>query len=251
MQITSFDNTSNTEVAEIIDQNNQIFIDANKARLADLSQYSTEALEWLMMEHFQFSFSNVQFLTDAAEKTAAFDTDAVEQELIRNCNEEHSHAAMYQAALKKVDCDVEQRREFAPTTEFLATIDKLSNSGESSVLGTMFATETAAIFEHEVFLDISKEVIKRKDWGSTGDDLVDFHEMHLGGVEQSHREELGIFLRGIAPAQGIAEKDGERPTIDTHKAMAGAEDAINTMQIWWDKLLDEAVAMSKTPEAVA
>lgn len=246
MQSTNVERAANMEVAAIIDQNNQVFIDANKARLADLSQYSTEALEWLMMEHFQFSFANVHFLTDAAEKTGAFDTDAVKEELIRNCAEENGHAAMYRAALKKVDCDVDQREEFVPTTEFLATIDDLSNGEPSAVLGTMFATETAAIFEHEVFLDISNEVIRRRGWGDTGKDLVWFHEMHLGGVEQSHRDELGIFLRGITPAQGIAEKDGDRPTIDTHKALDGADVAIETMTVWWNKLLAEATAMSQT-----
>ncbi|MEB4592749.1 hypothetical protein VSS37_17325 [Candidatus Thiothrix sp. Deng01] len=246
MQATSVDATANMEVADIIDKKNQVFIDANKARLANLGQYSTEALEWLMMEHYQFSFANVHFLTDASEKTAAFDTDAVANELVRNCAEENGHAAMYRAALKKVDCDVEQREDFAPTTHFLATIDKLSNGEPSAVLGTMFATETAAIFEHEVFRDISKEVIKRRNWGAVGDDLVWFHDMHLGGVEQSHREELGVFLRGITPAQGIAAKDGERPTIDTQKALAGAEKAIETMKVWWIDLLAEATAISQS-----
>lgn len=239
------------EVAEIIDQKNQVFIDANKARLADLSQYSTEVLEWLMMEHFQFSFANVHFLTEAAENTAAFDTDAVKEELIRNCAEENGHAAMYRAALKKVDCDVDQREDFTPTSEFLETIDELCTAEPSAVLGTMFATETAAIFEHEVFLDISNEIIKRRGWGDAGKDLVWFHEMHLSGVEQAHREELGIFLRGITPAQGVAEKDGERPTIDTQKALAGAEKAIETMKVWWDQLLAEAVAVSQSSRAVA
>lgn len=251
MQSVNVDGAANTEVAAIIDINNQVFIDANKARLADLSQYSTEALEWLMMEHFQFSFANVHFLTDAAESTAAFDTDAVKEELIRNCAEENGHAAMYRAALKKVDCDVEQREEFTPTTEFLATIDELSNGDPSAVLGTMFATETAAIFEHEVFRDISKEVIQRRGWGDAGDDLVWFHDMHLSGVEQAHRDELGIFLRGITPAQGIAEKEGDRPTIDTQKALASADTAIETMKVWWDKLLAEAMTVSQNARAVA
>lgn len=243
---------ANVEVAQIIDRTNQVFIDANKARLADLSQYSTEVLEWLMMEHFQFSFANVHFLTEAAEKTASFDTGAVSEELVRNCAEENGHAAMYRAALKKVDCDVDERAAFAPTDEFLEQMDQLCSKDDASqVLGTLFATETAAIFEHEVFRDISKEVIKRRGWETTGDDLVWFHDMHLSGVEQAHREELGIFLRGITPAQGIAQKDGERPTIDTNKALAGAEVAVKTMADWWTKLLDTAVVNSQSARAVA
>ncbi|OUD12279.1 hypothetical protein TPSD3_14270 [Thioflexithrix psekupsensis] len=70
--------------------------------------------------------------------------------------------------------------------------------------------------------------------------------MHLSGVEQSHREELGVFLRGITPAQGIAAKEGNRPSIDTHKALAAADKAIETMKTWWNQLLDKAIADSET-----
>ena len=239
------------DIAELIDAENKVFIDKNKTRLSNLSNYSTEALEWLMMEHFQFSFANVHFLTEASEKTAAFDTTAVQEELVRNCAEENGHAAMYRAALKKVDCDVDEREEFAPTTEFLDTIEALSTAEPSAVLGTMFATETAAIFEHEVFRDISKEVIKHRGWGDTGKDLVWFHDMHLSGVEQAHREELGVFLRGITTDSQIAEKDGDRPTIDTHQALAGAKAAVKVMGSWWDKLLEEATAASQAKHATA
>lgn len=240
-----------TDVYAYIDKKNQVFIDNAKSQLKDLSQFSTEALEWLMMEHYQFSFANVMFLTDAAERTAAFDTDAVNQELIRNCAEENGHAAMYRAALAKVSCDVDAREEFPSTTRFLNKIGELSNQEPSAVLGTMFATETAAIFEHEVFLDISNEVIKRRHWGDQGRDLVWFHEMHLGGVEQSHREELGIFLRNVPVDQAIVSKEGERPTINVQQALAGAEEAIKTMTIWWDDLLATLKMISSYQNRVA
>lgn len=252
MQNVNVEQIDNMEVAAVIDAKNEVFIEANKARLSDLSQYSTEALEWLMMEHFQFSFANVHFLTEAAEKTSAFDTAAVSEELLRNCAEENGHAAMYRAALKKVDCDVEKRVEFTPTDEFLEIMDKLCSKDDASeVLGTLFATETAAIFEHEVFRDISKEVIARKGWDKAGDKLVWFHDMHLSGVEQAHRDELGIFLRGITPEQGVVAKEGDRPTIDTRKALAGAEIAIQSMADWWDKMLDAAIANSQGARVVA
>lgn len=245
MQATAMD------VYDYIDQKNQIFIDNAKAQLKDLSQYSTEALEWLMMEHYQFSFANVMFLTDAAERAAAFDTDAVSKELVRNCAEENGHAAMYRAALAKVGCDVDAREEFPSTTRFLSKIDELSNQEASAVLGTMFATETAAIFEHEVFLDISNEVIKRRHWGEQGRDLVWFHEMHLGGVEQSHREELGIFLRNVPVDQTVVAKADERPTINVQQALNGAEEAIKTMTIWWDDLLATLKMISTYQNRVA
>ena len=234
------------DVVSMIDRRNQTFIDNAKAQLRDLDHYTTEALEWLMMEHYQFSFQNTEFLATAAEQTGAFDTGAVKQELIRNCEEENGHAAMYKAALKKIGCDVESRVEFPSTTKFLATIDELVEREEpSAVLGTMFATETAAIFEHEVFRDVSVEVIKRRNVEKKGKPLVAFHDMHLSGVEQSHRDELGIFLRGIRPDQSVAPKEGERPTLHPQQALAGAEQAIGAMELWWADLFAAIKAKSE------
>jgi hypothetical protein len=235
-----------TDVTAVIDQKNQEFFDNAKTRLVDLSKYSTSALEWLMMEHFQFSYANVGFLADAVKATTAFDTTAVKKELIRNHGEESGHAAIYRDALKRIDVDLNTRVEFTPTTDFLKKIKILSSGEPSTVLGSMFATETAAIFEHQVFRDISKEVIKRGHWSDQGDKLVWFHDMHLAGVEQSHRDELGIFLRGLSPEQTIATQEGDRPTIDVQQALKGAYQAIETMVVWWDAMLTKAQAMSKT-----
>ncbi|MEK7989973.1 MAG: hypothetical protein VSS52_003110 [Thiotrichaceae bacterium] len=202
-----------------------------------------------MMEHFQFSFQNVTFLADCVQITAGFDTVAVKEELIRNHAEENGHAAIYRDALKRVDCDLDKRVEFSPTSQFLEKIGQLSNTTPSTVLGTMFATETAAIFEHEVFLDVSKEVIKRGEWGQKGERLVGFHEMHLGGVEQSHRDELGIFLKGVPADQEMIAKEGDRPTINVKQASEGADQAIEAMIVWWDSMINEAKTMSQAATA--
>ena len=136
------------DVEKTIDQWNEEFTSNARKPLRDLSQYSTEGLEWLMMEHYQFSFRNCEFLWNAAQTAGGFDTEAVKDELIRNFKEESGHAAMYKAALKRVGSDVETRKEFKPTTGFLDSIGNLCLQDPSYVLGTMFATETAAIFEH-------------------------------------------------------------------------------------------------------
>ena len=204
-----------------------------------------------MMEHYQFSYTNVHFLTVAAERTGGFDTGAIKEELVRNCEEEDGHAVMYRRALKMVGCDLEARKEFTPTTEFLGTIDELMVREPSSVLGSMFATEAAAVFEHEVFREITIELTKRRELGKQADSLLWFHDMHLSGVEQSHRDELGIFLRNITPSQGVVAKAGDRPTIDTHQALVGAREAIGTMGAWWDKLMTEVTSISQKQQAVA
>lgn len=236
------------DTATVIDLRNQTFIEGAKKQLADLSRFTTEALEWLMMEHYQFSFANTRFLAAAADLTSAFDTDAIEKELTRNCEEENGHAAMYTAALRKIGVNVKTRTEFASTSHFLGTLGSLVACEPSSVLGTMFATETAAIFEHEVFLDISKEVIRRRRVADEGADLVYFHAMHLGGIEQSHRDELGVFLH--VPADGgVAPRRGDRPTIYPQQVLAGAERAIVAMEAWWADLVAELEQRSQSHTA--
>lgn len=237
------------DIADILDQRNNAFTDNAKAQLADLSVYSTEALDWLMAEHYQFSFRNTEFLMTSAETTGAFDTPGVREELLHNYDEEKSHARMYKAALAKVGVDVDQRVEFKPTTEFLDYIGELCVREPSSVLGTMFATETAAIFEHEVFKAISEEVIRRKGAGVAGKPLVAFHDLHLDGVEQAHREDLAIYLRHFDPALEVAERDGDRPTIKPAAALEGGNLAIDAMIAWWEKLLTELRARSQVAAA--
>jgi hypothetical protein len=227
-----------------IDRQNYDFINGVKAQLADLKPYSTSALEWLMLEHYQFSLRNTKFLAIAAEVTESFDTQAIHLELLRNLAEENNHAAIYKSALKQINLDVDERTEFKSTTVFLETIERLSSGSPSSVLGTMFATETAAIFEHEVFKDISEEVLRRRSLEAHGQHLVGFHDMHLSGVEQSHRNELGIFLEGLEFGT-IVERNADRPTIDTSQVVDGAEQAIAAMKYWWSDLIDEISLMSK------
>jgi hypothetical protein len=242
--------TNQIDVITLIDHINQEFIDNAKAQLKDLDQFSTEALEWLMMEHYQFSFRNTKFLMDAAELSGAFDTDAIKKELTRNYKEENGHAVIYKDALKKIGIDVETREEFPSTTHFLNTIGELVESEPSAVLGTVFATETAAIFEHQVFREISLEVIKRRNTGKQGDKLVWFHDMHLAGVEQSHRDELGVFLYGLPLDQVVIEKEGNRPTINTQQVLTGAKQAIEAMIAWWTDLLAEIKVVSDNQNCI-
>jgi len=233
------DPQSRQDVEKIIESWNLAFINAARKPLQDLRPYSTESLEWLMMEHYQFSFRNTKFLWAAAEVTGAFDTGSVKEELVRNFKEESGHAALYKMALKKIGADVDERQEFAPTSQFLEAVGHLCEQDPSFVLGTMFATEMAAIFEHEVFLDVSREVVARRGLGEVGKPLLGFHEMHLDGVEQSHKDELGIFLRGVAPDQPVVEREGNRPTLQPQLALTGGRQAIELMKTWWASLFEE------------
>ncbi|MFN7929540.1 MAG: hypothetical protein U0Y68_16655 [Blastocatellia bacterium] len=115
----------------------------------------------------------------------------------------------------------------------------------SFVLGTMFATETAAIFEHQVFKAVSLEVVARRNAEAAGKSLVYFHQMHLDGVEQSHKDELGIFLRGVYDDQAVVASEGNRPTLHPQQILAGGKQAVELMKTWWSHLFAELRAQNR------
>lgn len=222
-----------SSLIDVLDYENLAFTSAVKDELSDLSRFSTPSLDWLMVEHYQFSARNTGFLGCAADVARKFNDDAIEKELRRNLEEENGHAVMYKRALADIGIDVAERTEFPPTPYFFYHISKLIGDEPSRMLGAMYATETAAIFEHEVFRDISSEVIVRRKLASEGNRLRHFHDMHLSGVEQSHKDELGIFMRGMA----VDEVSAGEGAIDATLALAGGRSAIAAMQEWWRELI--------------
>lgn len=209
-----------------IDEKNLRFTSAVKEGLKDLSAFSLGGLEWLMLEHFQFSSANPGFLDAAATLTEPLPERGVSRELRRNFYEESGHAAIYRRGLSEAGADPGARAEFAPTRAFLAEVAALTESTPALVLGAMYATETAAIFEHEVFWDISREVCARKGIAWETSVLKGFHDMHLSGVEQGHKDGLAAFV-----GHGAA---------DDAETRAGADRAIDAMTRWWEALVAEA-----------
>jgi hypothetical protein len=238
-----------TELTESIDRENLKFTSAVKAHLANLTQFDGPSLHWLMVEDYQFSKRNTGFLAAAASMAKALDTRAVELELRRNLAEENGHARMYKRALLEIGVDTELREPFAPTADFFDALSALISADPSTMLGAMYATETAAIFEHEVFRDVSKEVLDRLDICWEGARLKHFHDMHLSGVEQSHKDELGIFLHGLPV--GHDPQTRASATIDPVAARNGALRAIQAMKIWWHELLEQLKRRRPTRPTIA
>ncbi|MBA3661439.1 MAG: DUF3865 domain-containing protein [Gammaproteobacteria bacterium] len=232
----------NTEItlSNQIDNTNYQFTSNVKNQLRNLSLFSEEALEWLMMEHYQFSFRNTSFLLTAVNTTKQFNEKGVSDELLRNFNEEKNHAAIYKKALFEIGTDVDKRTEFTPTTAFFETISHLISNCPSYTLGAMYATETAAIFEHEVFHDISNEVIKRRKHLWEKSKLKAFHDMHLNGVEQGHKDGLGMFVDIAKENYYMSHEALSGLFIKKREISLGANQAINSMTIWWDALLKHA-----------
>jgi hypothetical protein len=226
------------KLSKTIDDRNDTFTSAVRQRLlGDLSSMDEKTLEWLVMEHYQFSLANRDvILLQGVESTASLANKGVTAELQRNADEEDGHAPMYKQAMRDIGTDMDQRVEFPPTTRFLSRVTELSASNPSRSLGALYATETAAIFEHEAFYEISREIAERRGYSFEGSLIKHFHDLHLdGGVEQGHKDGLAAFVDVEDPADPA---EGER--IDKDEVHRGAMEAIEAMREWWDALLGRA-----------
>ncbi|GAA3367688.1 DUF3865 domain-containing protein [Streptomyces sannanensis] len=223
-----------------IDERNDAFTSAVKSKLLNhLPTASTESLDWLIMEHYQFSFANCGLLQAAVECTKTLAEPGVSVELQRNVDEEDGHAPMYKQGMLNVGTDMDKRVEFPATTKFLAEVKALCAPNPSRALGALYATETAAIFEHEVFFEICREICDRRGFTYEGSLIKRFHDIHLeDGVEQGHKDGLAAFVD--LDQTGVEFPEGE--AIDRGEVRQGGLDAIEVMQVWWDALLDKALA---------
>jgi hypothetical protein len=226
-------------LSERIDAVNDEFTSRVKGWLLDrLPDLPTDILEWLVKEHYQFSSTNVELLGLARDATAGLADQGARIELERNIGEESGHAVMYRKAMGEIGTDVDDHVEFEPTRAFFDKIRRLSTENPSCALGTFYATETAAIFEHQVFYEICREICERQGLTYQGSRIKKFHDIHLDeGVEQGHKDGLAAFVDVAVPA---AAADG----LDSAEVERGAYAAIDAMVIWWDALLGEVVRRS-------
>jgi hypothetical protein len=229
-------------LSERIDAVNEEFTNRVKSWLLErLPELRTEVLQWLVKEHYQFSSTNVELLGLARDATAALTDQGATLELERNIGEESGHAVMYRTAMAAVGTDVDDHVEFEPTTVFFDQLRHLSTQNPSCSLGTFYATETAAIFEHQVFYEISREICERQGLTYQGSLIKKFHDIHLDeGVEQGHKDGLAAFVDVAEP--NPAGPAGQR--LDSAEVERGAYAAIAAMIAWWDALLAEVVRRS-------
>src|ERR1700712_2208731 len=122
-------------LSERIDAVNDEFTNRVKSWLLDrLPELSTDVLQWLGKEHYQFSSANVELLGLARDATARLADQGVTVELQRNIGEESGHAVMYRQAMQEIGTDVDDHVEFPPTTAFFAQLRELSTQHASCSL---------------------------------------------------------------------------------------------------------------------
>lgn len=202
-----------------------------RPRLLNLHQVSESDLEWIILEDFQFSSKNLDFLFTAAEMTKQLDEKGIEAELRENLHEEKTHAKIYQTALAEIGTDVTKHQEFMPTTYLFEKLNKLLNTSPSHALGAIYAMEGSALFGSEVFNAISSELVTRRGMDFDKTKLKSFHGLHLSGVEQAHRDDLGVFIDN-------AEKQ-TTSTLNIQHVWLGASDAIDAIVEFANILFDK------------
>jgi hypothetical protein len=234
-----------TLTAKIDKKNYEFTLEIKQYLKINVPKLSEESLAWLMLEHYQFSLRNTSFLYTAAQTAKQLEEKGVQKALMHNYDEETGHDAIYKKALGKIGIDIEKRVKFKSTTQFFDKIQSLISTDPSYALGTIYATETAAIFEHEVFKDMSLELINRRNLDiERGVDLIAFYDLHLDGVEQAHKDDLGQYVN----MQQTASGESQIQKIETGKLETAALEAIDAMIVWWNDLLSEVKKISESAE---
>ncbi len=88
-----------------------------------------------MMEHYQFSARNTEFLSVAAHIAKQSNLPSIAKELQRNFDEERGHAKIYKKSLAEIGTDVEKRTPFFPTALFFNEISSLISNCAHQTLG--------------------------------------------------------------------------------------------------------------------
>lgn len=208
-----------------------------RARMARLQDFSEDRLERIMFEGWQVSVHNPPILFAAAESARQLGEPGVYVELMRNYREEETHSELYRRGLLDIGSDVSRRTPWAPSDTLFACVNRLIAAGPSQMLGSMYASEAVALFESDLLMAVAAETIRRRNAQEKGRRLIAFHAMHLGGVEQGHKNGLAEFLEPRPVASGLP--------IDPQKVWEGATVTIDAIGAWWNALLDPAAPVKE------
>lgn len=218
------------KITDTINQQYAKFISQVKPHLENLEQSTIAGLEEIVIESYQFTVRNLQFLLDSANMTASLEDKNIEREFRHNLEEEQSHPELYKQALAQIGTHVETRKNFPPTTILFDTLDSIIKTSSSSALGAMYAMEGSAIFASEVCYKLCEEIATRRgiDWNTTA--LSQFHSAHLNEIEQSHRDDLGVFI-------DKAESSSSNHELNLQEILSSAIQAVEAISTWGKELL--------------
>ena len=200
--------------------------------LGDFSGLTDDQIERIVLEAHQVSVYNPPILTAAVKSSEVFAEKGIKAELVENLEEEQGHAALYEKGLGNIGTDVSARTPWPASDALFKRVFDLMDDGPSSMLGAMYASEAIALFESETLRELARELTVRRGFKPEveGRRVIAFHDMHLGGVEQAHKDGLGQYLH-------TNPVDGEGEAVDLAAAWNGAKGALDAIYTWWVHLL--------------
>ncbi len=196
-----------------------------------LPETAPEKLKYYIQEHSGFSRYNPMLLSAGAENSQS--VTALSAELQRNSDEEggasgeESHFAIYTQGLREsFQFKVDEYNLSAETNRFLETMLDICKSGSSSkICGVFYATEAGAIPELELVRDLTDLYSKSQQDCQPSEKLKYFFDFHLNGVEQEHKDGIGIFINQY-----------EQHGLNLSEIHEGFSNTITAMDTWWSDL---------------
>jgi hypothetical protein len=140
---------------------------------------------------------------------------------MENYHEEKDHSQIYRRGLLEHRVYVEERVPFPATDQFLDSLMTLIESSPAHALGALYATESAALLEHQIFNELSRKLSSERHIQYESSVLAGFHGLHLAGVEEAHARELRAFLQ---------QRHSE---LVPELLFDGARKAVESMNVWW------------------
>lgn len=216
--------STTSKLADRIDDYVEPLATKTQKRLERMGEFSDAALERIVFEGQRVSIQNPPILKAAVDKSKAMVESGVYDELLENYEEEKTHPEMYRKAVEQIGSDLSKRTPWPTADALFQCVYELVDKSPSTMLGSMYASESVALFESQALLDVGKELIKRRGVGTKGRNLVAFHELHLSGVEQEHKDGLGQYLDSTKSEGGAA--------VDQDDVWEGAVKTVDAIDAW-------------------
>ena len=228
--------------ASLIDLGYRSFVAQVQAAMDPLDSYSSEALLWLMREHFALAAAKPEVLQHAAYIAQELDTPQIGMLLRAARHAEYDQSVWHRAALDHAQINPLLRIEFAPTTSLVERLHELIDASPSSMLGVVYVLQHGALFEHFLLHRIAQTLIARLVLNERGRALLDFHQTQQD--QSSIAPELDAFLVHVPSDERHVSAQGARPSMAPLDTVQGGLSTVELLLSWWQNLVPVLVEKS-------
>lgn len=223
------------DVPSLIDLGYRSYVAQVQAAMDPLDSYASEALLWLMREHYTLAAAKPEVLQHAAYVAQALDTPQLGAVLRAARHAEYDQSVWHRAALDHAQIHPLVRIEFAPTTSLVDRLHELIDASPSSMLGVVYVLQHGALFEHFLFHRIAQTLIARLVLNERGRALLDFHQTQQDQAPTA--PELDAFLVHVPSDVRHIHAHGARPSLAPIDVVQGGLSTVELCLSWWQNLV--------------